>query len=292
MRSWEICRFEIAYQSRRVSTWLYFPVLLTLTYYMTREIYIDNARRDGYFFNAPFVIAVMTFLGSLMGLLSATQLAGDAAARDVQTRMDPLFYTTPVSKAAYLRGRFLAAFILYAVILWAVPLGLLLAAVVPGPEAELIGPFRPAAYLGAYLSLALPNAFVATAFLFSMAALGRRAIASYLGSLLLFSVVVFSRVFVAGTLEWWDLAKLLDPFGWTVLGELSRVWTPVEKSTRLIGLQGSLSRTASFGSALPWACSRSRTSGFAWRTTPRAPGGAAARDRRTWKRRWVTLPCM
>ncbi|MPY88586.1 MAG: ABC transporter permease [Luteitalea sp.] len=240
MRSWEICRFEIAYQSRRVSTWLYFPVLLTLTYHMTREIYIDNARRDGYFFNAPFVIAVMTFYGTLMGLLIAPQLAGDAAARDVQTRMDPLFYTTPVGKAAYLRGRFLAAFILYAVILWAVPLGLLLAAVVPGPEAELIGPFRPAAYLGAYLSLALPNAFVATTFLFSMAALGRLAMASYLGSLLLFIVVGFSRLFVAGTLEWWELAKLLDPFGWTVLAELSRVWTPVEKSTRLIGLQGSL----------------------------------------------------
>jgi ABC-2 type transport system permease protein len=240
MRYWEIFRFEIAYQSRRVSTWLYFMVLLTLTCYMARQIYIDNARSDGYFFNAPFVIAVMTVLGSMMGLLSATQLAGDAAARDVETRMDPLFYTTPVGKAAYLRGRFLAAFILYAVILLALPLGLLLAAVVPGPEAELIGPFRPAAYLGAYLSLALPNAFVATAFLFSMAVLGRRAMASYLGGLLLFSAVVFSRGFVAGTLDWWALAKLLDPFGMSVLGELSRVWTPVEKSTRLIGLQGGL----------------------------------------------------
>jgi ABC-2 type transport system permease protein len=240
MRSWEIFRFEIAYQSRRVLTWLYFAVLLALTYYVAREVYIDNARSDGYFFNAPFVIAVMTFLGSMMGLLSATQLSGDAAARDVQTRMDPLFYTSPVGKTAYLRGRFLAAFILYAVILLAVPLGLLLAAAVPGPEAELIGPFRPAAYLGAYLSLALPNAFVATAFLFSMAVLGRLAMASYLGGLLLFSAVVFSRGFVAGTLGWWELAKLLDPFGMTVLGELSRVWTPLEKSTHLVGLQGGL----------------------------------------------------
>ena len=240
MRSWEIFRFEIAYQSRRVSTWLYFAVLLPLTYYVARQVYIDNARSDGYFFNAPFVIAVMTFLGSMMGLLSATQLAGDAAARDVQTRMDPIFYSTPVGKTAYLRGRFLAAFVLYAVILLAVPLGLLLAAVVPGPEAELIGPFRPAAYLGAYLSLALPNAFVATAFLFSTALLSRRAIASYLGSLLLFSAVLFSRGFVAGTLEWWEMAKLLDPFGMAVLGELSRLWTPLEKSTRLIGLQGGL----------------------------------------------------
>jgi ABC-2 type transport system permease protein len=240
MRFWEIFRFEMAYQSRRVTTWLYSAVLLVLTYYVARQIYIDNARRDGYLFNAPFVIAVMTLLGSIMGLLSATQLAGDTAARDVQTRMDPLVYTTPIGKAAYLRGRFLAAFVLYALTLLAVPLGLLLAAVVPGPEAELIGPFRPAAYCAAYLSLALPNAFVATAFLFSMAALSRRAMASYLGCLLLFSLVVFSRGFVAGTLQWWDLAKLLDPFGMSVLGEISRLWTPVEKSTRLIGLQGSL----------------------------------------------------
>ena len=239
MKSWQIFRFEITYQSRRVAPWLSFAVLLTLTWYLSREIYIDNARSDGYFFNAPFVIAVMTILGNMMGLLIAAQLAGDAAARDVQTRMDPLFYTTPVGKAAYLRGRFLAAFVLYAVILLAVPLGLL-AAVVPRPEAEIMGPFRPAAYLGAYLSLALPSAFVTTAVLFSMAALGRRAMASYFGGLLLFVLVVFSRGFVAGTLERWELAKPLDPFGMTVLGELSRAWTPVEKSTHLIGLQGPL----------------------------------------------------
>ena len=34
------------------------------------------------------------------------------AARDVQTRMHPLTYTAPVSKADYLGGRFLAGFIL------------------------------------------------------------------------------------------------------------------------------------------------------------------------------------
>ena len=132
----------------------------------------------------------------MMGLLIATQLAGDAAARDTQTRMDPLFYTTPVGKAAYLRGRFFAAFVLYAVILLAVPLGLLLAALVPGPGSSLVHFVRlPISALTC--SLRLPNAFVATAFLFSMAALGRRAMASYLGSLLLFIVVVFSRGFVA-----------------------------------------------------------------------------------------------
>ncbi len=53
-------------------------------------------------------------------------------------------------------------------------------------------------------------------------------------------------------------------------------WTPVERSTRLIGLQGRSSRTASCGSVLHWPCSRSRTSGFVWRTPHRGPSAGGA----------------
>jgi ABC-2 type transport system permease protein len=240
MTFWEIFRFEIGYQSRRVSTWLYFAVLLTLTFYVTSELSSDFARSDGSFSNGPFIIAVMALLCSTIGLLTATALAGDAAARDAQTRIDTLVYTTAVRKIAYLGGRFLAAFSLYAMILFSVPLGLLLAAFVANPGADLIGPFRPAAYFGAYLFLLLPNAFVTTALMFSLAALSRRAIVSYLGGLLLLGACMFNWGFVAGTSGQWELAKLLDPLGATVLGELSKVWTPLERSTRLISLQGSL----------------------------------------------------
>ncbi len=240
MKLWEIFRFEIRHQSRRASTWICAALLLVLTYYMTREIYIDNARNQGYLFNGPFVIATMAFLGSMMGLLIASSVTGDAAARDVQARIAPLLYTTPVSKAEHLGGRFLAAFSLFALVLVAVPLGLLLAAIVPGPDADLLGPLRRDAYLAAYLVLLLPNAFVATAFMFSLATLNRRAIVSYLGGVLLFAACVFSRTFVAGTLGRWKLATLLDPLGLTALSELSMTWTPAEKSTLLVGLQGSL----------------------------------------------------
>jgi hypothetical protein len=79
---------------------------------MIRGGYISNARSGDYFLNAPFVIAAVTVFGSLLWLLVAAAVAGDAAARDVQTRMHPLTYTAPVSKADYLGGRFLAAFVL------------------------------------------------------------------------------------------------------------------------------------------------------------------------------------
>jgi ABC-2 type transport system permease protein len=240
MKLWEVFRFEVGYQSRRLWTWLYFVVLMGLTYRLATAVYIDNARSNGYFLNAPFVIASATILGSLMGLLIAASLAGEAGARDVQTRMHPLLYTTPVGKGTYLRGRFLAAFFLNLLILVAVPIGVVLAALLSRAEAELIGPFRPAAYLSAYVFLALPNAFVTTAFLFSISALSRQAIASYLGSVLLFFVTMFSRQFVAGELGLWSLAKLLDPLGLTALSEISGSWTPAEKSALLVGMQGPL----------------------------------------------------
>jgi ABC-2 type transport system permease protein len=114
MKFREIFRFEFVYQLRRVSTWLYFAVLVVVAFQMIRGGYISSARSGDYFLNAPFVIATVTVFGSLLWLLVAAAVAGDAAARDVQTRIHPLTYTAPVSKADYLGGRFLAAFVLKA----------------------------------------------------------------------------------------------------------------------------------------------------------------------------------
>ncbi|WP_224245460.1 ABC transporter permease/M1 family aminopeptidase [Hyalangium gracile] len=236
----EVLRYELAQQARRVFPWLCFVAMTGFTYQVATEAQFEQARDGGYFFNAPIVIAIVTLMGSLMGLLVSAQLAGDAAARDVQLRMHPLVYTTPVGKGAYLGGRFLAAFVLQALILLAVPLGLQLATLSPGLEPQLLGPFRPEAYLGAYVFLALPNAFLATALGFTLAALSRRPMASYLGSVLVFIVMMVSYAYVAHTLGHWGLGKLLDPLGFTVVNELSRSWTDTEKSTRPVALEGAL----------------------------------------------------
>ncbi len=110
----EIFRFEFAYQLRRVSTWPFFAALVVVAFMFIRGNYTHLARSGDYFLNAPYLIAAVTVFGSLMWLLVAAAVAGDAAARDVQTRMHPLTYTAPVSKADYLGGRFLAAFVLKA----------------------------------------------------------------------------------------------------------------------------------------------------------------------------------
>lgn len=236
----EIFRFELAYQTRRVWTWLIFAALLVFSFLMTRDGTLAEALHHDFFINSPFAIAKTTVACSLIWLLVAAAVAGEAAARDVATGMHPLTWTVPVSKGEYLGGRFLAAFFINALILLAVQGGILLAVYLPGVDAALIGPFRPAAYLTAYAFLALPNAFFGTAIQFSLATRSGRPMAGYLGSVLLFfmSYVVGIFLLSQGRKE---LANLLDPVGVNfILSELSHLWTTIEKNTRLVELKGTV----------------------------------------------------
>jgi ABC-2 type transport system permease protein len=255
-----IFRFEFAYQIRRLSTWLFFAVLAVVAFLFVRGAFLSDALYADFFLNSPFVIAGTTMFSSLFWFLVAAPVAGELAARDVATGMHPLSYTAPVSKAEYLGGRFLAALALNALILLAVPVGIVLAVYASGVDAEVVGPFRPAAYLMAYGFIALPNAFVGTAIQFAWAALSRRAIASYLGSVLLFFVAYGGMFTVTFYLERTDLAALLDVFGHIYLtDDLILGWTPIEKNTRLIGLEGSL-----LWSRLLWLGIALGTLAFTW----------------------------
>ena len=242
---WGVLRFELAYQVRRPWPWLCFALLLVLDFLMTRDGTLAEALHAEFFVNSPFAVAKTAVFGSLLWLLLAPAVAGEAAARDVATGMYPLVYTTPVSRAAYLGGRFLAALALNAVILLAVPAAILLAVYLPGVDAALIGPFRPAAYVTAYAFIVLPNAAVATAIQFAIAARSGRPMAGYAGSVLL----VFMAFFVASFLLFErEPGTLLDPIGVRfVWEELSHRWTTIEKSQRLLALEGML-----LGNRLLW----------------------------------------
>jgi ABC-type transport system involved in multi-copper enzyme maturation permease subunit len=248
-----IFRFELAYQVRRLSTWLPFAALAVVAFLFVRQNVVSDALYADFFLNSPFIIAVVTVFCSLFWLLVAAGVAGEVAARDVETGMHPLSYTAPVTRTEYLGGRFLAALALNALILLAVPLGVVLAVYGSGVDAATVGPFRPAGYLAAYGFLALPNAFLGTAVQFAWATLGRRAIAAYVGSVMLFAVVYGGIFAVMYFLESQQLAVLLDAFAHLfVTSDLVLGWTPAEKNTRLIALQGTLlhSRLLWFGVAL------------------------------------------
>ncbi len=239
MRLGEVARFEIASQFRRAATWIYFAIFLALAFAATASL-VDDARQGSFFFNAPILIAGATVLTSLIGLLIMAGVSGDAATRDLQTRMAPLVYATAIDKTSYVGGRFLGAFAVSALLLLVVPFGLALLTQLPALEAQLVGPFQPLAYLGAYLFVALPNAFIVTAILFSVATFTRRAMSSLVAAAMLFLVTLLSRELVAEVLGKWELAKQLDPSAFTIISAMWRTWTPAQKNAMLVPLDGAL----------------------------------------------------
>ncbi|HEY0672809.1 MAG TPA: hypothetical protein VGD27_11105 [Longimicrobiales bacterium] len=236
MKLWEIFRFELSYQMRRPWPWLIFAIVLVISFLMTRDAAVADAVYDAFFVNSPFSIAITTVVGGLAWLLLGAIIAGEAGARDVATGMYPLVYTAPIRKIDYLGGRFLAALLLNALILLAVQAGALLAVFSPGVNAELIGPFRPAAYFTAYAYIALPNACFGTAIQFMLAVKSGRAMTSYVGSLAL----VFMGFFVASLLLYQrGLGTLLDPIGIRyVVEDIAHLWTSTEKNSRLLSFDG------------------------------------------------------
>lgn len=237
MKLWETFRYEVAYQLRSVSTWFYFLLLLVISFFMARDIFIEEMIIGGYSRNAPFFIAKIAVIAFLLGLWILAPISGNVAARDVETRMHPLLYTAPINKLTYLGGRFLAAFALGALLMVAVPAGLMGGALFPGEHSDLTGPLNPSAYINTYFLFLLPNTFVAVALMFAVAVLSRRSIVSFLVGVIIFFTALATWQLIAVEQGNWGLAKLIDPLGITLVQELKSLWTPLEKSTLMPATQ-------------------------------------------------------
>ncbi|SIQ98996.1 ABC transporter permease/M1 family aminopeptidase [Pontibacter lucknowensis] len=238
MKFRKIFQMEFAYQIRSISTWLYFCIVAVLAFLWVIANYLSDAREGYFLLNAPIVIAAVTALCILFWLPLGGSVAGDAAARDVQTRMHSLTYTTPTSKVTYLGGRFLAACLLNLIVLLSIPLSIFFSLYFTGVESEVMGPFRLTAYLTSFFYLLVPNIFIVTAIQFSLAALTRRAMASYLGGVLLFMCAFVLELVLQDAKAW---ANLIDPINFSfVLNQMSGEWSPLEMNTRLLVMEGPL----------------------------------------------------
>jgi ABC-2 type transport system permease protein len=235
MKFQTIFALEFRYQLRRATTWLYFGALLVLAFLIVTANYASDAR-DGYFqVNAPIVIASVAVICSGFWLVIGASVAGEAAARDVQTRMHLLTYTAPTSKAAYLGGRFGAALALNGLLLLAVPIGTLVALHFNGVEAEILGHFRAAPYLTTFCFILLPNALFATAMQFSAATLSRRVMGSYAGATAIWAAGYILSVVLHGAGEW---SHVVDSMGFAPVMSYLTKWGPLERNTRLVLPEG------------------------------------------------------
>ncbi len=239
--------FELQQRLRRISTWVYFVVFFglgCLFVLMSGGAFagasVDFGTGGKVLINSPYALnSVITFI-SFFGLVITAAIAGQATYQDIDSNCADFFYTAPITKLDYLGGRFLAAFVLQVFIFSSVGLGAWLGTVMPWLDKTRLGPQMVGAYFQPYFINVLPNLLFLTAIFFALAALSRKMLPVYVAS-----VLVLIGYFAIGQLSGTALtvsvrAALADPLGGAAIDRITRYWTPFQRNTQLIPLQGIL----------------------------------------------------
>ena len=240
-----IARFEVRTRVKRLSTWVYFVAFFAIAMLWTAAAggAIANANiifgSGKIWINSPYAIAqTVAFLG-MFGLTVIAALAGRAVQQDFEHRTESFFFTAPISKGQYLGGRYAGALAVLLIVFVSIALGIFAGTLLPNLDAERLGPSRLAAYVIPYFTVVLPNLVWIGGVFFCIAALTRRMLPVYIGSVL----CLVGYLVAQGLLRDMDnktLASLIDPFGVVAASRVTEYWTIAERNTRLLPFEGLL----------------------------------------------------
>ena len=240
-----IARFELRTLSRQKSTWIFAAVLFAISMLLMASAagLIPGATvgssRGKVFVNAPSIIAVLVGVIGNLGLLITAAVMGKAVQRDFELRTASLFGTTPISRGAYLGGRFVGSLIVLIGIFSCIPLGLWAATLLPGLDTTRLGPNALASYVRPLFFLIVPNLVLTGGIFFALGARLRR-----FGPVMTAGVLMLVGYLVAQqlvrNLEHRLLAAMIEPFGGRALGELTRYWTAAESNVLQVPFSGPL----------------------------------------------------
>ena len=240
-----IVRWEVVFYLRRISTWVYFGIFFAIAFLfmlVTAGAFGDLVALSiggKVVANAPATLASLMPAISLLGTSITAALAGNALYRDYEAGMDPLVYTTPVGKTAFLGGRFVGSLVVNAIVLLGIGLGAAIAFATPWAHPEKLAAFRMASYVRPYLTHILPNLVFTGAIFFSLVAMTRQMLPNYIGGAVLIIGYLLSASLLMNVKNRW-LAAMLDPFGQRATRLTTEYWTIAEKNQQLVPLTGML----------------------------------------------------
>ncbi|MCU0606854.1 MAG: hypothetical protein MUF78_05425 [Candidatus Edwardsbacteria bacterium] len=240
------CQRELRYRFRKLSTWVYFGgVFLAAVLAIlgaggvlgSGNVMIGDASGKVHL-NSPLTIYLLCGFMAYFGMLLVSAVMAGGIARDFEHESYPFFFTRPVTKLAYLGGRFAGSFLTLAFIFAGSGLGILAATSLPVFDQAMIGPFHAGYYLWPYLVSVVPNTFLMGAIFFGLTILFRKLMPVYVAAVVLFLGYLVGTNMLA-VIENRTIAALVDPLGMTAgIVTAFRFWTIAEKNTRLMPLEG------------------------------------------------------
>ncbi|WP_449427377.1 ABC transporter permease/M1 family aminopeptidase [Rhodanobacter umsongensis] len=236
----EILRFELRQQLKAPLFWIIAAVFGALAFTLaSTDAVIIGGSSGNVLRNAPLVIVRLLSVLTVLSMFLVTVFVAGAALRDFDQRTAELFFTTPMSRGAYLGGRFTAGYLASLAIMLACALGIALGGMMPWIDALRLGPASWHGYAWAFGVMVVPDMLFIAALLFLLATATRSLLATYIGV-----IVYFVLQGIVGQLTKdvnnHFIAAMLDPFGGRTVALVTRYWSAYQSNHELPALTGVL----------------------------------------------------
>ncbi|MGD0797125.1 MAG: ABC transporter permease [Acidobacteriaceae bacterium] len=234
---WEFFSFEIRFRLKSISTYMYFLLWFAFSFFcVASESFGPVGSSNGkVLLNGPFANSIDDFFSCLFGIIVIAAIFGTSILRDFQRDTYQLLFTKPISKFAYLGGRWAGSFVTTVFAFSGMIFGTWIGTFAPWTDHTRIAPNHLWWYLQPFLSITVVQIFFAGSLFFAVAALTRKIFIVYLQGVALFMLYLIGITVFSATrsLEhFWS--GILDPVGLQLFDDITRYWTVVEKNTLLL----------------------------------------------------------
>jgi ABC-2 type transport system permease protein len=192
--------------------------------------------------NGPYATAQIQEVFSFFGMILMAGIFGPSILRDFQLNTYQLLFTKPLSKFAYLGGRWLGSFVTTILVFSGMIFGELVGSLAPWVDHTRLLPVNGKLILicfKTFVQIPLIQIFFLGAIFFCVAALTRKLVIVYLQGIALFAlyIVYLVSVVTARSLNrFWP--SVFDPIGNVLLDGVTRYWTVAERNNLLIPWHG------------------------------------------------------
>jgi ABC-2 type transport system permease protein len=224
--------FELKLRFKSASTYIFFLLAAFLPFFSIAAEGFGPAGSGKVHLNSPYAILIITVDVLFFGSILVAAIFGPAILRDFNGDTYQLIFTKPISKFAYLGGRWAGSMVTAIFAFSGIVFGTALGTLMPWADKLRIAPNDFAVYFKIYASIGIVQIFFLGSLFFCIAALTRNIVVVYLQGVALFALYLIELISVvtSNKLErtW---ASLADPFGLILLQSMTRYWTVVERNT-------------------------------------------------------------
>jgi ABC-2 type transport system permease protein len=251
---WEFFFFELKFRLKSLSTYVYFVLWFLLSFLAIAAEDFISTGNGKQLLNGPFSTTILYTFFTLFGTIIIAAIFGTSVLRDFQRDTFQLIFTKPITKSAYLGGRWAGSFVTCVFAFSGMVFGEMAGTLAPWADHTRIASGHTWWYWQPFLFIVVIQIFFLGSLFFMVAALSRKIFVVYLQGVAVFMLYLIANAVFAATrsLEhFWS--GILDPIGLQLADVLARYWTVTEKNTLLFSWSPHVSQGVFLYNRLLWS---------------------------------------